>query len=239
MTKKKTNNDNDNTADSADSLRLLEAILFASSDPIAEKALGERIPDDVKIKDVLTELASHYEDRGINLVKVGKGWAFRTNPDLMGALVREREVNRKLSRAAIETLAIVAYHQPVSRPEIEEIRGVTVSAGTVDLLFEMGWIEPKGRRETPGRPMTWGTTEAFLDHFGIEDVKDLPGVEELRQTGLLDTRPSAEAYSVHADMNREPEDTDPEDEAAEPLDPDDGEDVSDEAAEEPQITSAE
>lgn len=216
MTKNKTDNE---------SLLLLEAILFASPDPIEEKVLAERLPGDVKIKDLLKELSAHYQDRGINLTKVGKGWAFRTNPDLMGALVREREVSRKLSRAAIETLAIAAYHQPVSRPEIEEIRGVTVSAGTVDLLFEMGWIEPKGRRETPGRPMTWGTTEVFLDHFGIDDVKDLPGVEELRETGLLDTRPSAEAYSVHADMNRVPEDIEqdaPDEEMPEPLDPDGG-----------------
>jgi len=138
-------------------------------------------------------------------------------------LVHEREVSRKPSRAAIETLAIIAYHQPVSRPEIEEIRGVTISKGTVDHLFELGWIEPKGRRDTPGRPMTWGTTDLFLDHFGLQSVKDLPGVEELKQAGLLDTRPSVEAYSVHADEGRELEDTeDPDAEVPEPLDPDGG-----------------
>ena len=208
------------TVSPIDPPKLLEAILFAAIEPVSEKALAERLPDGTDVPAVLKELQDLYADRGVNLVKVDKSWAFRTNPDLIPQLVREREVNRKPSRAAIETLAIIAYHQPVSRPEIEEIRGVTISKGTVDLLFELGWIEPKGRRQTPGRPMTWGTTMAFLDHFGLSSIGDLPGVEELKQAGLLDTRPSVEAYSIRADENRELVDTDEDDDMPEPLDPD-------------------
>lgn len=181
-------------------VRLLEAVLFASSDPVSERALANRLPDGVNVKALLKELRSFYEGRGVNLVRRGGSWAFRTAPDLGQRLNLEVEVSKKLSRAAIETLAIIAYHQPVTRAEIEEIRGVSLSKGTLDLLFEEGWIKPRGRRETPGRPMQWGTTDSFLDHFGLESVSQLPGLKELRAMGLLDSRPAIEAYSVRADM---------------------------------------
>jgi segregation and condensation protein B len=181
-------------------VRLLEAILFASSEPVSERALAHRLPDGVNVKVLLRELRGFYEGRGVHLVRRGGSWAFRTAPDLGQRLNLEVEVSRKLSRAAIETLAIIAYHQPVTRAEIEEIRGVSLSKGTLDLLFEEGWIKPRGRRDTPGRPMQWGTTDAFLDHFGLESVSQLPGLKELRAMGLLDSRPAIEAYSIRADM---------------------------------------
>lgn len=213
-------------------LRILEAVLFASADPVTEHYLAARLPEDADLQGLLQQLRDHYEGRGVNLVQSGKSWGFRTATDLAGQLVREREVARKLSRAAIETLAIVAYHQPVTRSEIEEVRGVGLSKGTLDVLFEEGWIRPKGKRRTPGRPVTWGTTDAFLDHFGLESLKDLPGVEELKATGLLDARPSIEAYSVRGQMKLKGEtgngDADGENGAEEdlldPLDPD-GDDI--------------
>ena len=170
--------------------RLLEALLFASPDPVSAAALAERLPADAEIEALLAELAAEYTNRGVNLVKVGKGWAFRTAADLAPMLTIERVSQRRLSRAAVETLAIVAYHQPVTRVEIEEIRGVGLSKGTLDVLFEAGWIRPKGRRRTPGRPITWGTTESFLDQFGLGGLDELPGLEELKVAGLLDTRPA-------------------------------------------------
>lgn len=169
----------------AQHLRLLEALLFASASPVPMKVMTERLPEDAEIPALIEELTSHYKDRGVNLVKVGNAWAFRTAPELGQQLTIEREVTRKLSRAAVETLAIVAYHQPITRAEIEEIRGVSISRGTMDILLEMGWIRPKGRRRTPGRPVTWGTSHGFLDHFGLTDIHDLPGLEELKKTGLL------------------------------------------------------
>ena len=181
-------------------VRLLEAVLFASSEPVSERALAHRLPDGVNVKVLLRELSGFYEGRGVNLVRRGGSWAFRTAPDLGQRLNMEIEVSRKLSRAAIETLAIIAYHQPVTRAEIEEIRGVSLSKGTLDLLFEESWIKPRGRRETPGRPMQWGTTDNFLDHFGLESVSQLPGLKELRAMGLLDSRPAIEAYSVRGNM---------------------------------------
>ena len=181
-------------------VRLLEAVMFASSEPVSERSLAHRLPDGVNVKPLLRELRGFYEGRGVNLVRRGGSWAFRTAPDLGQRLNIEVEVSRKLSRAAIETLAIIAYHQPVTRAEIEEIRGVSLSKGTLDLLFEEGWIKPRGRRDTPGRPMQWGTTDNFLDHFGLESVSQLPGLKELRAMGLLDSRPAIEAYSMRGEM---------------------------------------
>lgn len=175
-------------------VRLLEAVLFASADPLSERALTHRLPEGVDLQELLKELQETYQDRGVNLVRAGKSWAFRTAPDLSQQLNMEIDVPRKPSRAAIETLAIIAYHQPVTRAEIEEVRGVGLSRGTLDILLEAGWIKPKGRRRTPGRPMTWGTTDDFLDHFGLEDVRDLPGMEELKAAGLLDSGPAISAY---------------------------------------------
>ncbi|NQU57960.1 MAG: SMC-Scp complex subunit ScpB [Rhodospirillales bacterium] len=177
-------------------LRLLEAILFSSTDPVKEKSLANRLPDGVEAKPLLEELQSHYAGRGVNLVNAGGSWAFRSSADLTNMLNREIEVARKLGRATIETLAIIAYHQPITRGEIEEIRGVSLSKGTFDALFDQGWIHPRGRRKTPGRPTTWGTTDGFLDHFGLENVKDLPGIEELKSAGLLDKRPAIDAYTI-------------------------------------------
>ncbi len=181
-------------------LRLLEAILFATSEPLSEKALAERMPDGADLKALLTELEATYEHRGVNLRQAGKSWAFRTAPDLGPALARERQKVRKLGRAMIESLAVIAFHQPVTRAEVEEIRGVGFNRGTLDALFEAGWIRPVGRRRTPGRPVTWGTTDAFLDHFGLESLADLPGLDELKAAGLLDKRPAIESYAVKGQM---------------------------------------
>ncbi|PWC77913.1 SMC-Scp complex subunit ScpB [Azospirillum sp. TSH64] len=178
-------------------LRLLEALLFASSDPLDEETLAGRIGPEVGL--LLEELRAHYAPRGVTLVCTGGGWAFRTAVDLAPELRREEEVSRKLSRAAIETLAIIAYHQPVTRGEIESIRGVATSKGTLDLLMEHGWIRPGKRRETPGRPLTWITTDHFLDHFGLESLRDLPSVDELRAAGLLDSRPVLLGLGATAD----------------------------------------
>jgi segregation and condensation protein B len=168
-------------------LRLLEAVLFASTEPLAEKVLKARLPEGADLAGLLAELAEHYANRGVNLTRIEDRWAFRTAPDLAQRLSIERKVNKKLSRAGIETLAIIAYHQPVTRAEIEEIRGVVVSTGTVDILLEEGWIKPRGRKQVPGRPVMWGTSNAFLDHFGLESIEDLPGIDELKAAGLLDS----------------------------------------------------
>ena len=170
-------------------LRLLEAMLFAATEPVAEATLSSRLPEGAELKPLLGELAAHYADRGVRLVQVAGGWSFRTADDLAPHLRIEVKVPRKLSRASVETIAIIAYHQPVTRGEVEEIRGVALSKGTLDVLLEMGWIKPVGRRRTPGRPVTWGTTTAFLEHFGLNSLADLPGVDELKAAGLLDTRP--------------------------------------------------
>jgi segregation and condensation protein B len=177
-------------------LRMLEAVLFASADPLSEKELAQRLPEDAAISTLLAALKTHYADRGVNLVVAGKTWAFRTAPDLAAVLSRDKLTERKLSRAALETLAIIAYHQPVTRAEIEEIRGVQLSKGTLDVLFDQGWIRPKGRRQTPGRPVTWGTTDTFLDQFGLESLAELPGIDELKMAGLLDARPAIQIYGV-------------------------------------------
>ena len=200
-------------------LRLIEAVLFASADPVEEIALADRLPEGTDLASLLAELSARYESRGVRLVKVGTAWAFRTAPDLSPYLRLETKVPRSLSPAMTETLAIVAYHQPVTRAEIEEIRGKSLSKGTLDLLLEAGWIRPRGRRRTPGRPMTWGTTEAFLDHFGLESLDGLPGLEDLKAAGLLDTRPAITAYGVRPSDEPLPDgDASHEDEDIEPLD---------------------
>jgi segregation and condensation protein B len=170
-------------------MRMLEGMLFAAPEPVPEASLAERLPEGTDVAALLRDLAALYTGHGVNLVQVAGKWAFRTAPDLADSLKIEINVARKLSRAAVETLAIIAYHQPVTRGEIEEIRGVALSKGTLDLLLEISWIRPIGRRRTPGRPVTWGTSPAFLDHFNLNSVSDLPGVEELKAAGLLDTRP--------------------------------------------------
>ncbi len=195
-------------------LRLLEAILFASADPLSERALAHHLPEGAGLQELLKELHEAYQYRGVNLVRAGKSWAFRTAPDLSQQLNMEVDVPRKPSRAAIETLAIIAYHQPVTRAEIEEVRGVGLSRGTLDMLLEAGWIKPKGRRRTPGRPMTWGTTDDFLDHFGLEDVRDLPGMDELKAAGLLDSGPAISAYQSSGPASQDEGGGDDQDEKA-------------------------
>jgi len=169
-------------------LRLLEAMLFASAEPLDEESLAARLPQGIDVHAALVRLQQEYSSFGVTLVRINGKWTFRTASDLAWLLSHETVETRKLSRAAVETLAIIAYHQPVTRAEIEEIRGVTTSKGSVDVLLETGWIRPRGRRKAPGRPVTYGTTEAFLSHFGLDAVGDLPGVEELRGSGLLDGR---------------------------------------------------
>ncbi|MGN6310775.1 MAG: SMC-Scp complex subunit ScpB [Xanthobacteraceae bacterium] len=191
-------------------LRLLEALLFASSEPLDTASLAKRMPEGVDIKAALAQLQADYAMRGINLVRVANKWTFRTAGDLAWLMTRESTETRKLSRAAIEVLAIIAYHQPVTRAEIEEIRGVVTSKGTLDVLLETGWIRPRGRRKTPGRPLTFGTTETFLSQFSLEALGDLPGLEELKGTGLLDSRlPSGFSVPVPSDDPALREDEDP------------------------------
>jgi segregation and condensation protein B len=198
-------------SDPGQDLRLLEALLFAASQPLDEATLATRLPEGADIASLLGALAETYRNRGVTLEKVAGGWAFRTAADLAPRLMLERLVSRKLSRAAIETLAIIAYHQPVTRTEIEEIRGVVVNRGILDTLMESGWIRPKGHKQTPGRPATWVTTPEFLVHFGLDGLADLPGIDELKAAGLLDPRPAASL----ADMVGEAAPVEP---------PDDGED---------------
>ena len=173
----------------AEHLRMAEAILFAASQPLDEKALATSLPEGADLKAILAELHRIYEHRGVNLVCIAEKWQFRTAPDLAFLLRKEQPEQRRLSRAAIETLAIVAYHQPVTRAEIEDIRGVMLSKGTIDALMEVGWVKIRGRKRTPGRPVTYGTTEAFLVHFGLENVGHLPGMDELKAAGFLEAVP--------------------------------------------------
>ena len=167
-------------------LRLLEALLFAAGEPIDEKTLAKRMPSGTDVKATLRALQAEYAPRGVNLMHIGTKWAFRTANDLAWLLTHESVQPKKLSRAAMETLAIIAYHQPVTRAEIEEIRGVVAAKGTIDVLLETGWIRPRGRRKAPGRPLTYGTNDNFLSQFGLENLTDLPGLEELKGSGLLD-----------------------------------------------------
>ena len=217
-------------------LRLLEALLFAAAEPLDEATLAARLPDGADLPALLAALAEQYANRGVRLVRVGRNWALRTAPDLAPFLRIETRVGRKLSQAAVETLAIIAYHQPVTRAEIEEIRGKSLSRGTLDLLLEAGWVRPKGRRRTPGRPVTWGTSDTFLDHFGLESLEDLPGVDELKAAGLLDARPAiatavapagedaAEGPLMDGEPEEEPEEGEPEED-----EPEEGEPEEDEA----------
>ena len=169
-------------------LRILEALLFASKEPLDANSLLAYLGEGADIGALLLELQSRYASRGVNLVRRADKWAFRTAEDLGFLLRREEQETRPLSRAALETLAIIAYHQPATRAEIEEVRGVATGKGTIDLLLEAGWIRMRGRRRTPGRPVTYGTTETFLDHFGLEALGDLPGLDELKGSGLLSNR---------------------------------------------------
>ncbi len=175
------------SADRREKLRTLEALLFAASEPLAEDLLGQRLWVGAEVAALLDELKGFYASRGINLVRVAGKWAFRTAPDLAYLLEQHASDERRLSKAALETLSIIAYHQPVTRAEIEEVRGVTTSKGTLDVLLETGWIRPRGRRRAPGKPITYGTTNEFLVHFGLDSIKDLPGLAELKGAGLLDS----------------------------------------------------
>ena len=171
-------------------LRLLEALLFAAPGPLAADDLATRLGDSEDVAALLQELAELYAERGVNLVRLAGGWTFRTAPDLASLLKSERVVPRRLSRAAVETLAIIAYHQPATRTEIEAIRGVALARGTLDRLMEAGWVRPRGRRDSPGRPLNWVTTPGFLAHFGLDGLDVLPGIDELRAAGLLDIGPA-------------------------------------------------
>ncbi len=218
--------------------RVVEAMLFAAAEPLDESEMARRIDEGVSLDQTLERLRAHYASRGVNLTRVGKKWFFRTAPDLNWILAREQVEERKLSRAALETLAIIAYHQPTTRAEIEEIRGVAISKGTLDTLLETGWIRLRGRRKAPGRPITYGTTDAFLMHFGLEQIGDLPGLDELKAAGLFDGRlPKGFGVPQPSDDSALREDEEPledaspqllemefpeEPEAPEPLDGDDG-----------------
>jgi len=196
--------------DCAEELRILEALLFAAEAPLDEKVLATRLPAGADVKALLTQLQRDYAPRGVNLVRVGGKWTMRTAGDLAWLLTHESVVTRKLSRAAIETLAIVAYHQPVTRAEVEDIRGVSTSKGTLDVLLETGWIRLRGRRKAPGRPVTYGTNEAFLSHFGLEALTDLPGLDELKGAGIVDaTLPAEFSVPVPSDDPALREDEDP------------------------------
>lgn len=169
---------------------ILEAILFAATEPLSAQQLHERMPEGADVGGLLMELQEDYKERGVHLVQIDTLWAFRTSPELADDLQLERSETRKLSKASLETLSIIAYHQPVTRAEIENIRGVATSKGTLDVLMECNWVKPGKRRETVGKPLTWITTNAFLDHFGLESTMDLPGLDEMKSSGLLDRRPA-------------------------------------------------
>ena len=194
----------------AEACRIGEALLFASAEPLSAEAIASRLPGDVPVMSVIRTLQAEYASRGVNLVELAGKWAFRTAEDLGYLLSREALEPRKLSRAALETLSIVAYHQPVTRAEIEDIRGVSLSRGTLDVLLETGWVRLRGRRKTPGRPVTYGTTEQFLIHFGLSRIDDLPGVDELKGSGFLEGRlPPGFGVPVPSDDPTLREDEDP------------------------------
>ena len=192
--RKQSGNIGDINLDSNNQLRVIEAILFASSDPVDKKTLSEKLPNDADIDNLITKLEDLYEGRGMELKKVGSKYIFKTSSDLSFIMQKESNSQRKLSRAAIETLSIIAYHQPATRAEIEEIRGVSVSPGTIDTLMQMNWIKIKGRRKVPGNPLAYGTTEEFLVHFDLECIKDLPDMRELKSMGLLDNNLPPDLY---------------------------------------------
>ncbi len=207
------------TRDQTQELRMLEAMLFAATEPLDEATLASHLPEGTDLAAALEALQAAYAERGINVMRVAKRWAMRTAVDLAPLLQRDVEVVRRLSRAGVETLSIIAYHQPVTRAEIEEMRGVSTSRGTLDILLEAGWIKPRGRRQTPGRPVTWVTTDGFLDHFGLESLDDLPGVSDLRAAGLLDSGPAARSYGLELPLGGggEEEDDGEDVDAVEPL----------------------
>jgi segregation and condensation protein B len=200
--------------DISDEIRIVEALLFAATEPVSTDFLAERLPEGTDIGGLLEDIKLLYEGRGVNLARVAGKWSLRTAEDLSPHLRIERKVSRKPSRAAVESLAIISYHQPVTRSEVEEIRGVSVSKGSFDVLLEAGWIKPVGRRRTPGRPTTWGTTPAFLEEFGLDSLADLPGLDELKASGLLDTRPAGTIIGETGEMydDAEPEGAPEEDE---------------------------
>jgi|SRR5210317_375543 len=184
----------------SDQIRAVEALLFAASDPLDEKTLKDMLPVDTDIEEIMNNLLNLYKGRGVELKKVNNKWMFKTASDLSFIMQKEAKIQKKLSRAALETLSIIAYHQPVSRAEIEEIRGVTVSPGTIDTLMEINWVKIKGRRKTPGNPITYGTTDEFLVHFDLENIKELPGLDELKSTGLLDSNLPPDMYPIDDDL---------------------------------------
>ncbi len=188
------------TPQQTDQIKILEAMLFASPNPLTPQAIHERLPADADLNVLLTELRAQYDGRGINLVDINGAYAFRTSADIAQSLVMEKDVERRLSRAALETMAVIAYHQPITRAEIENIRGVATHKGTIDQLLEMGWVKPGKRRETPGRPLTWLSTSAFLDHFGLSSIMELPGLEDLKAAGLLDKRPAIDTVPDAGDL---------------------------------------
>lgn len=190
--------------------RIVEALIFSSASPVPESFLADRLPQGTNLGEILEALAEFYGWRGVNLVRIDGYWAFRTASDLSFVLRQDSNDVRKLSRAALEVLAIIAYHQPVTRAEIEDIRGVQTSKGTLDVLMEAGWVRFRGRRRSPGRPVTFGTTRDFLDHFGLEDIRDLPGIEELKAAGMLSGRiPAGLSVPVPRDEDAIAEDEDP------------------------------
>jgi len=180
-------------------IRIVEAVLFASAEPVSERVIAARLPEGTDISAILNDIAKTYAPRGVNLNRVGEKWAFRTAADLAGDLHIEVEKAKKMTRATLETLAIIAYHEPVTRSEVEEIRGVALSKGTLDILLEAKWIRPRGRKRVPGRPVLWATTDDFLDHFGLENRDDLPGLADLKAAGLLDSRPGMGRYGANSD----------------------------------------
>jgi len=184
-----------------DQLRAVEALLFASSDPLDEKTLTEILPKNADIEKILEKIQELYKGRGVELTKVNNKWMFKTASDLSFIMQKEAKVQKKLSKAGLETLSIIAYHQPVSRAEIEEIRGVSVSPGTIDSLLELNWIRIKGRRKSPGNPITYGTTEEFLVHFDLSNIRDLPGLDELKSTGLLDSNLPPDMFPINDDID--------------------------------------
>ena len=193
-------NKNNPLTEFSDQIRAVEALLFAASDPLDEKTLRDMLPFDIDIEEIMNNLLSLYKGRGVELKKVNNKWMFKTASDLSFIMQKEAKIQKKLSKAALETLSIIAYHQPVSRAEIEEIRGVTVSSGTIDTLMEINWVKIKGRRKTPGNPITYGTTDEFLVHFDLENTKELPGIDELKSTGLLDSNLPPDMYPIDDDL---------------------------------------
>ena len=210
----------DHRPDHGEAMRIAEALLFAAAAPLSVEELSGRLPEGADVEKILQDLTELYALRGVNLVRVAGKWTFRTASDLSFVLARDVVEQRKLSRAAMETLAIIAYHQPVTRAEIEEIRGVATSKGTIDTLLETGWIRLRGRRKAPGRPVTYGTTPGFLEHFGLDAIEDLPGLEELKGAGFIEGRvPSDFSVPVPTDTDALREDEDPlEDDLLQPLD---------------------